>query len=246
MIKKILTPFLILWQALIVCAFPFITCLIYAPLTSFFLLIRVPRLAGWAILMWAKTMFFLLLIPIEIEGKEHIDPNKRYIVIANHSSFLDIPLLAILFGTPLSWVLKDSLLKIPILNIAFLLGVGIPIPRGNAKKSQEQLNQRAKMLKKKINPNILIYPEGTRSKTGEIGEFKKGFVRLMRNEEMDLLPITLCGVYRFCSSQQWPPNPHSRLKIVIHPPQPYTELQHWDDRDIAIKMKELIKHSYYA
>lgn len=225
---------------------PFYTCFISSPSVIFCLLIRNYFGVANTLYFWGKSMMWFIGQPYTVEGIENIDKNKRYIVISNHGSMLDIPLHATLFRTPLSWVMKESLLRIPIANIMFLLGIGIPIPRANARKSQEKLFNSVNQLRLKMKPNIIIYPEGTRTRTGQMNNFKRGFVQLARHYEMDILPITICGAYGFCSTEKIFPNPKAKLKVIIHPVQKLEDIKDLTDKEIIQNMYDLISKDYYV
>ena len=226
---------------------PITTCIIYCPLIIIFLLLKSYKSVGWLIQQWGESIFILLGQSYEIEGLENIDKNKRYILIANHGSMYDISLCTLILNQqPISWVLKESLLKIPVAGTAFRLGLGIPISRANARDSQKKIMDKIKALREHINPHIIMYPEGTRTKDGEIHAFKRGFIQVMKEYEMDILPVTLSGVYTFFSTKQKFTEPSANLKITIHPPQSYQELNTMTDKEILEKVQTMIKKDYYA
>ncbi len=226
---------------------PITTCLIYCPIIIICLLLKDYKKVGWGIHQWGESIFKLLGQSYEIEGLENIDKDKRYILISNHGSMYDIALCTLLFNQqPISWILKESLLKIPVANVMFLLGVGIPISRANARGSQKKIMDKIKILRESINPHIIMYPEGTRSKDGKIHAFKRGFIQVMKEYQMDVLPVTLSGVYNFFSTKQILTDPSSILKVTIHPPQKYQDLHTMTDKEILEKVQTIIKKDYYA
>ena len=226
---------------------PITTCVIYCPLIVIFLLLKSYKSVGWLIQQWGESIFILLGQSYEIEGLENIDKNKRYLLVANHGSMYDISLCTLILNQqPISWVLKESLLKIPVAGTAFRLGLGIPISRTNARDSQKKIMDKIKALREHINPHIIMYPEGTRSKDGEIHAFKRGFIQVMKEYEMDVLPVTLSGVYTFFSTKQKLTEPSANLKITIHPPETYQNLQTMTDKEILEKVRTIIKKDYYA
>ncbi|MGL4563582.1 MAG: lysophospholipid acyltransferase family protein [Brevinema sp.] len=226
--------------------FPIYTLFFWVPITLFFMIFRIFPLAAWSIHSWARSVFFIAGQKISIEGLENIDPEKRYVIIANHGSFSDILAISIAISQPVSWILKEGLLKIPGLNILFKLGVGIPIKRSDARTSQKIISQNIMKLKNGWNPHIIIYPEGTRSLTGSINPFKRGFIKIMKEYELDILPITLCGFHNFYKPKAKFADPSSQLKIIIHPPQKFDKLTDIDEKDLAREMQTLIAEKYYA
>ncbi len=235
-----------LWQLFILkIYFPVATVFIYCPLVIIGLLLRNPKITGHFLYHWGADCYWLLGKKYVIEGLENIDQNKRYLIISNHGSMMDVPLNALLSKNPMSWVLKAELMRVPIANLMFHLGVGIPIHRKNARESQQKMLNNINRIRKHINPNVLIYPEGTRSKTGELNTFKRGFAQVMRTYEMDILPVTLSGVVNFYSFKQKFPNTDSPIKVTIHPVESYEKLKELDDKEIAKKMQDIIASAYY-
>ncbi|MGL4388939.1 MAG: lysophospholipid acyltransferase family protein, partial [Brevinema sp.] len=215
------------------------TLLICTPITLFFMILRIFPIATWCIHMWAKSSLFLSGQKVTVEGLENIDPKKRYLIISNHGSFTDILAISLAIPYPVSWVLKESLLKIPILNILFKLGIGIPIQRSNARNSQKTIVERIQKLKNGWNPNIIIYPEGTRSIDGTIQPFKRGFIKIMREYELDILPITLSGFHNFIKPGALFTDPESELRIIIKAPQSYQKLKDIDEKELTQQIQVL-------
>jgi 1-acyl-sn-glycerol-3-phosphate acyltransferase len=89
--------------------------------------------------------------------------------------------------------------------------------------------------------SIGIFPEGTRTLTGELNEFYRGFIMLMRNSEMDLLPVTLNGFYELKPKNRFHISFHSRLKVVIHEPIKNKEISDKSDLQIISTVKGIIE-----
>lgn len=238
--------FLALYQFLILkLILPVLTCCVHSVLIIILLVFKQYKAVGYVLQNWGWMCFFLLGKKYTIKGLENLNSNKRYLILSNHGSMLDIPLVALLIPIPISWVLKAELLKIPVVNWMFQLGIGIPISRNNAKESQQTILNRVQKLRDTLNPNIFIYPEGTRTKTGDINTFKRGFVQVMRNYELDILPITVSGVVNFYSGKQKFPNPDSEIQITIHPEESYNKLKELPDKEIAQYLQGIIADAYY-
>lgn len=225
--------------------YPLYTYLIGAPIVIIAILLKKYEFVGWFNHNWGKGAFACIFQKFEVVGEQYIDPRKRYLIVSNHGSSYDIPAILSIIKSPISWVIKDALLKVPIMNILFSLGIGIPIPRSNARESQKRILKRIEVLRKSINPNIAIFPEGTRSITGELNPFKRGFAKVMKNYQMDILPITLCGFYEFAPRSRFLLNPSSKLKIIVHPPISYEQAKNIDEKLLAKQIEQQIKSVYY-
>ena len=146
----------------------------------------------------AIRFYFKFHHKFKISGYKPDFSKHPYIIIANHSSHMDTPLIFSCF--PLARVNNihaiaalDYFFSNPILRIlAHLLCNIIPISR----KSADFIG--LSMCKKVINSggNIIIYPEGTRTRTGKIGEFKPGVGILIRKTKTCVLPVFIRGTYR--------------------------------------------------
>ncbi len=112
----------------------------------FLMAIRCPKAASNVLHNWARLVFNSVKMHCDIKGLENIDPNKRYIIISNHGSMLDIPALVLVSPGICSWVMKQELMRIPVLNLMFASGMGIPIARANARKSQQKMIKMVNIL----------------------------------------------------------------------------------------------------
>jgi 1-acyl-sn-glycerol-3-phosphate acyltransferase len=128
---------------------------------------------------------------IATKGLENIDATKTYVVTSNHLSYLDIPLLFKTLPFNLYFVAKKQLKGVPFLGWYMMLTGMFFIDGKNKRKTMESLTLAGKKIKE--GKSILIFPEGTRSKTGNIGDFKKGAFILAVKSEADILPIKITG-----------------------------------------------------
>ena len=126
-----------------------------------------------------------------VEGLEKIDRSKRYVILLNHTSMLDIPML---YFVPLDfrWVSKREVCRIPFFGQLLYLHGDILIDRGRRAEAMTQLLHEGGMwLDRGV--SVAIFPEGTRSKDGEIHRFKAGAFQLARETGVELLPIVMEG-----------------------------------------------------
>ncbi|NRA12561.1 MAG: 1-acyl-sn-glycerol-3-phosphate acyltransferase [Crocinitomicaceae bacterium] len=141
---------------------------------------------------WAPGILKLAGVrSITTDGLDNIDSTKTYVVASNHLSYLDIPLLFKTLPFNLYFVGKKQLKRVPFLGWYMMLTGMFFIDNKNKRKTIESLNSAGKFIKE--GKSILIFPEGTRSKTGEIGDFKKGAFILAAKSEVDILPVKITG-----------------------------------------------------
>ncbi len=150
---------------------------------------------------------------IEISGLENIDPDKTYVVVANHQSMADI---VILYQTKMQfkWVAKESLFRVPFVGWSLSLCKHICIARGRLASIKHVYRDAATWIKSGM--SVLFFPEGTRSETGEMKEFQNGAFKLALREKVPVLPILLEGTGGALPKGSWlfTPQKPSRMKVL--------------------------------
>lgn len=142
---------------------------------------RLGRTAGRLTPLWRFT----------IEGKAPADIDRRgYVVVANHESQAD-PFLLSWLPFDMRWVAKAELFKQPLTGWAMHLGGDIPLRRGDGESVRETMRECEAALAGGI--SVMMFPEGTRSKDGELLQFRDGAFRLAIEAKVPVLPIALAG-----------------------------------------------------
>jgi 1-acyl-sn-glycerol-3-phosphate acyltransferase len=152
------------------------------------------QLVHWAVLGWGKGIFWgFPWVKIKIEGQEHLS-SEKCIYAANHVSQLDVPLLALLPGYKV-WFTKGSLFWIPVFGQGLWGMRSVPVSRSRKKsaKSIDYLTHAKQRLDKGY--SIVMYVEGTRSRTGVLLPFKKGFARLSHAFQVPVQPCVIKGAF---------------------------------------------------
>lgn len=160
-----------------------------------------------------KVVFPLFGIRVVVEGQEHLN-GQSYVIMSNHQSFLDIP--ALLHGVSHSaFLAKDSLFKIPYFGQFLHYTGSIPVHRGNP-RANEKIPY---LLRDRLGEGFAftVFPEGTRSATGNLLPFKNGIFRIIKNAPVPVLPVTLVDTGRLLPKKGWALH-RGVLRIVIHPP----------------------------
>ncbi len=151
---------------------------------------RFHRMAAW----WGRFCARLMGIRIEITGEEQYNPNTNYLIVSNHAGMADIPLILGSIHLNMRFVAKEELGKIPIFGWAIKQAGYVLIKRGQNKEALKSLLKAAEVLKN--GRSIHIFPEGTRSKTGEIQPFKRGAFMIAQKAHAPILPVTIIGSNR--------------------------------------------------
>ena len=124
----------------------------------------------------------------KIEGEENISPGENFVMISNHQSMIDIFILYQL-KHQYKWVAKAELFKTPFFGQALSLNKYIKLERTNRSSMIKMMRHADQVLNDFC--SVMIFPEGTRSKTGEIGNFKDGAFKLALESGKRILPIVL-------------------------------------------------------
>ncbi len=124
------------------------------------------------------------------EGKEKIDHRQAYVIVPNHQSLLDIVFFNMLRHR-LRWVSKAEIFKVPLVGWEMKMVKYIELIRGNKASVLRMMEECSRSLKDGI--SVVIFPEGTRSLTGEIGRYKTGAFQLAIRNDKPLLPVLIDG-----------------------------------------------------
>ena len=142
---------------------------------------------------WSRSFFWLMFLPVTIEGKEHIKKGQSYVFVANHQSMFDVWLIYGWLPVVFKWLMKAELRKVPFVGTACKAAGHIFVERRNAKAAMESLKNVEKQLSNGV--CTVIFPEGTRSLNGEVGKFKRGAFQIAWDLGLPVIPLSLDGCY---------------------------------------------------
>jgi len=128
------------------------------------------------------------------------DMRRPYVAVANHESFVDILLISHL-PTEFKWLSKAEIMRIPVLGWMMRLARDIPLERGDTTSGRAALDQARERLA--TNVSVMIFPEGTRSKTGEMRKFRAGAFKLAIEGQHPILPMAVHGTRDCLRKNDW-------------------------------------------
>lgn len=211
---KLLYPLYFLYQWLI--AMPLMV--ISTVITSISVLILSPLLPNSKIsylpaVIWGKFCCYIFFINVKVTGLENVNRKQSYVFTANHQSAFDI--LAVYGWLPyiFKWLLKIELRKVPFLGAACQAAGHIFVDRTNPIAAKQSMAKAVDQLKNGI--SVVIFPEGTRTKTGKLGKFKRGAFLLAMELKLPIVPITISGSYERVKGYRTFPG---TIEMKIHPP----------------------------
>ncbi|HET7437238.1 MAG TPA: lysophospholipid acyltransferase family protein [Thermoanaerobaculia bacterium] len=143
--------------------------------------------------LWAKSLVKAAGIDLRREGAESLDPKQRYILVANHYSYFDIPCIFAAIDQPIRFMAKVSLFKIPIFGWAIGRAGFIPIDRKNRRTAVKSFDLAAERIRK--GNTIVIFPEEGRTSTRELRPFQRGAFLLALKSELPVVPVAVDGTH---------------------------------------------------
>ncbi len=210
---------------------------------SFFILLFLLTFFSRAITYKTGRFLFAILnkivgINLQINGQENIDRTRSYLIMANHQSLFDV--FVIPCAIPFPFVGIEASYHFDFLLWGRLMKKwgNIPIDRKNIKKAVKSIEKAESVLKEGL--SIAILPEGHRTLTGKIGEFKKGGFHLAKNTKADILPLGISrGLFEFKNKNSWKLYP-KKVTITIGTPINYSSYRKLSVDKLKEKVKETI------
>jgi 1-acyl-sn-glycerol-3-phosphate acyltransferase len=177
--------------------------------------------------IWSRLCSLITPMTVSVTGRENIDPKQSYIIAANHQSQYDI--FAIYGWLPIDfrWVMKIELRKVPIFGAYSEHAGHICIDRSNPLKAMQSINRAKEKLA--AGTSIFFFPEGTRSRDGELLPFKMGAFRLALDMQLPILPITISGTRDILPSGTLKLFP-GHVRIIVHKP---IDIREFNDQTIV-------------
>jgi len=174
---------------------------------------------------WARLLLFSARIRVNVKGLEHVDPQSPCVFMPNHQSNFDIPILLSTLNTQFHFLAKKELFKIPIFGWGMKHAGYIAIERSNSRSGVKSFLEAAEKIKN--GKSVVIFPEGTRSADGKIGEFKKGGFSLAIAAKVPVYPIVIRGAWEIMSRKALRIQ-SGKVDVIVLPPIFTTEMNRKD------------------
>lgn len=152
--------------------------------------------AMWmARLIWAPFLVYMSRAKVIVQGREHVDPRRPTLYVANHQSSFDIPVLCVSLPVDFRFIAKRSLRWVPLLGWYLILAGHVLIERTQRAQAIASLDKAALKMRRR-GVSVLVFPEGTRSPDGRVLPFKKGPFALALKAGVAVCPVTIEGTGR--------------------------------------------------
>ena len=214
-------------RAVLRLAYRFYTAVVFAPilgvstfvlglLTVLLAMVLPPRTVSWLTARtWARLNALFIPMRVSVRGRENVDPQRSYVIVSNHQSHIDVLALYGWLEIDFKWVMKAELRRVPGLGVGCEKLGHIFIDRSNRQAALASINAAKDRLV--AGTSVLFFAEGTRSRDGRLGRFKKGAFRFAVDTGLPILPVTVSGTGVILPPDTrtlWP----GHARITFHPP----------------------------
>ena len=185
---------------------------------------------------WARRLLAFAGARVTVEGAENV-PAGAAVYIANHTSYFDIPLMLTHVGEPRGFMSKIEADKIPGIRVWMRRLHCLFVDRSSATSGAAVLREGEKMLREGY--SLTIFPEGTRSKNGELLEFKAGAFRIATMAKVPIVPVTIIGA-RAMMEDNGNRITSGDVRIIIHPAIDTASLSRPEIRELPETVRSII------
>lgn len=185
------------------------------PALSYCRLIQNPRLGLRLSRVLDRMVLFFAGIHVKVEGREKVPKDRGVVYVSNHRSHVDMAALFLVLPGDLRFLVKKEVFRIPLLSFALRTMDMIKVDRSNKEAAVKSIERAVKELSH--GRSIILFPEGTRSRTNEILPFKKGAFVLAIKAGAPIVPVTIVGADQILLPDSILLYP-GRVKVVVHDP----------------------------
>jgi 1-acyl-sn-glycerol-3-phosphate acyltransferase len=175
--------------------------------------------------------------PLRIEGRPKIRPDETYVMVANHLSLLDILVLFRLF-THFKWVSKIENFRVPLIGWNMSLNGYIKLRRGDRASAGRMMRDSERALAE--GSSIMMFPEGTRSPTGDLRDFKPGAFELALRARRPILPIVIEGTTHALPKRGFVLQGRHPLRVTVLDPLPFESFRDQGVAELSASVRALI------
>ena len=202
---------------------------------------RSGRVYFWCGRTWTRFSLFICNISLSVKGLEKVDPYGNYILVSNHASMFDIPVMMNTFPH-IRIMFKKELSYVPFWGWALRWGHHIMVDRSKGSEAMKSLDRAVNDVRK--GGQVLLFAEGTRTRDGKLLPFKRGAFSLAAKSGVPLIPVTINGSFRIMPKGSFDIRP-SQIDILIDTPiETKSIVSREDEIKLMNTVKEIITRNY--
>ncbi len=194
------------------------------------------RYAHW----WGRTVLAATGSKVTVKGIKHIPPGP-VVFMANHLSIFDTMLLLGYIDKSVAFVAKKELARVPVVN-SLMRHVGcLYLDRQDIRQAVEIINLAAEQVRNGL--SMVIFPEGTRSQTGEMAEFKSGSMKLAMKAHVPIVPLRIQGTRNIYEGNGYRIRP-SQISLLVSPPIMPGDYEEMGTNRVAKMVREMVEEGW--
>lgn len=186
---------------------------------------------------WAMSHVKMSGADVSVYGLENVPKDIPVVFISNHQSNFDVALIMSYVNKPTGFIAKVETLKIPLVRTWMGFINCVFMDRSSLKKSAQAIIEGVNILK--AGHSLAIFPEGTRSKGGPVGDFKGGSFKLATKAKVPIVPITIKDSYKLMEANGNKIKP-AKVEMYIHPMVETANLSKEELELLPAKVKDII------
>ncbi|AOY76293.1 lysophospholipid acyltransferase family protein [Clostridium formicaceticum] len=188
---------------------------------------------------WCEILIGATGSTVEVKGLENIPKEGPVLFVSNHQGYFDIPVLLLYLPKSLGFLAKIELKSWPIINKWLDCIEGVFIDRNDIRQSLAAIKQTTENLKS--GQSMVIFPEGTRSKSSELSPFKPGSLKPAQKANVPIIPIAIQNTYKILEANNDRNLTAAKVVLTIAPPIYYNDASKDTSSDLIVKVYEIIK-----
>jgi 1-acyl-sn-glycerol-3-phosphate acyltransferase len=166
---------------------------------------------------WARFILWIFLLPVKVEGRENLQQGESYVFVSNHQGAFDIFLIYGHLLRNFKWMMKQGISKIPFVGFACKMSHQIFVDKSGPSKIRDSYRKAREILRD--GTSLVVFPEGARTFSGHMGNFRRGAFMLADELQLPVVPLTINGSFNVMPRMRdwhfvcWHP-----LTLTIHAP----------------------------
>lgn len=189
--------------------------------------------------VWARMVLFFGGAKVKTVGREKIEKGVSYVIVSNHVSYMDTPLLLAHLPVNFRFMAKQELFKVPFIGHHLAKAGHISVPLDDWRAALKVLSTVGVILVER-GQSVLMFPEGGRSENGELLDFKDGAAYLAIKGEVKILPVCIIGIHAVLPMHSGHMRP-GKVTLRIGDPIDVTGLKTSDRADLTERLKHRIR-----